>query len=97
MAGLQWLPAISIHDSICLDDTAIPVCAGLQGALLRLVVHINHAKTLGISLSPFEIIHERPGKIPAQRHPGRDGQGGLLEVCFQVGNPLLVINLAVGA
>ena len=59
--------------TIGFDDGAVPPRGILQGASLRLVVHMDQSKSLGVPLAPFEIVHDGPVEIPIHFGSIRDG------------------------
>ena len=46
-----------------LHDVLVPVEAVLDDALLRGIVHIDHAEALRVTVGPFKVVHQRPGKV----------------------------------
>src|SRR5690349_6512583 len=61
-------------------EIAIPVTAVFQNASLRGVINVDHTESLGISLAPLKIIHERPDEIALYRRPLVDGLSNSLDV-----------------
>lgn len=49
------------------NDRRVGLCAVLEGALLGLEVDMDDAESLGVSLCPFEVVHERPGIVRLHR------------------------------
>src|SRR5947209_15726694 len=63
----------------------VPTRAILPEARLGRVVDIYDAEALGVTVSPLEVVHERPDKIATQRHAVADGLPCRREVTLQVG------------
>ena len=55
------------------QEIAVPHEAVLRDALLRGVVDVCDAESLGIAEIPFEIVKQRPHEIAGQRHAFVDG------------------------
>lgn len=45
------------------NDRRVGLSAVLEGALLGLEVDMDDAESLGVSLCPLEVVHERPGIV----------------------------------
>src|SRR5210317_1238124 len=69
--------------------------AGLDGSFLGGIVHMHNTKPFLVTLSPFKIIHQAPGKIAAHIHSllQRLVQG--LEVFLKITDSSNVIDLAL--
>src|SRR6476646_5162285 len=54
------------------DDLGVPERAVLQQASLGLVVDVHEPEALAVAPGPLEVVHQRPGEVALQRHPGID-------------------------
>src|SRR5262245_48003943 len=50
------------------QEVAIPRPALLQAALLGGEVDVHQAEAPGVTLGPFEVVHQGPGEIAVDRH-----------------------------
>src|SRR4030088_3152033 len=74
-------------ESVAADHVAVPGRAVLRGALLRVVVDVDQAEPLVVSVAPLEVVQERPGEVAAQVDTGGQGGVGSPQVSVEVRDP----------
>src|SRR5450830_1575352 len=97
MAAISMLPDQdgSVGRALRGDEVAVPEGAVLEAALLRGVIDIQHAETLGIARIPLEVIHQAPVEIAAHVDTLCDHGAQGIEVQLHVLDARLVMDLAV--
>src|ERR1700733_11523763 len=78
------------------DQVPVPGERRPRRALLGREVHVREAEPLCVAFAPFEIVHQRPGEVPAHVHPGGHRVVYRPDVAIQVPDPGLVVDDAVG-
>src|SRR5712691_5336469 len=77
------------------NQVCIPLAAGFDDALLRLIIDVDNAKALAVSFGPLKIIDERPDEVTAQWCATLDTLGHCLDMVAQVGDTLWVIDALI--
>src|SRR6266542_3846882 len=85
---LNWRAALP-------DHLRVPERAVLGGALLGGEVDVDQAEPLRVSPGPLEVVHQRPGKIAAQRDARGDRGVAGAQVGVDVAGALAVVDEAV--
>src|SRR3546814_681312 len=67
------------HAAVALDHLRIQLRRGLRRALLGGEVDVVQAEALGEAQRPLQVVHQRPGVVTLQVHPGLDGPVQRLE------------------
>ena len=62
------------------NDRRIGLGAVLERALLGFKVDVNDAEALGVTLCPFEVVHERPGVVRLHRNAQLDCSANAVDV-----------------
>src|SRR5258708_36887747 len=83
----------SIHRAFG-DAAAVPEGAVFGRPLLRLVVYPGQAEARRVAVRPFEVVHERPGDAPGDRHARLHRSVSRLEVVAEEGDPAVVLDAA---
>src|SRR5215212_2215291 len=89
------LLSLGVRQPVVFDDLSVPACARLGDAPLGAVVHEDDAEALGIALGPLEVVQQRPHHVAAEVHTLLHRVVGGAEVGVEVGDPLLVVHLAL--
>src|SRR4026209_2618728 len=61
--------SIVYRRSVRSDDSGVVLPAGLDRALLCVVVHVHDPEPTRVSMAPLEVVEERPHVVAAQLHP----------------------------
>src|SRR5687767_4157250 len=56
------------NSSVRPDNVGVEFSARLDRPRLRRVIHMNDSKALRVSVTPLEVVEQRPGKVSAQRN-----------------------------
>ena len=70
--------------------------ARFGNAALRGVIYIDQAKALRVSVSPLEIVHQRPDEIAAHVVAALDPVQHRIEIAAEIVDAIPVIDRAVG-
>src|SRR6266542_4446573 len=88
--------SLRVAEAAGADHLAVPVGAVLPGPPLRPVVDVHDAETLGIAISPFEVVQQRPDEVAANVHALAQRLVRRRQMRAQVRDPLRVVHGAVG-
>jgi len=73
----------------------VPRCTCLGDPLLRLIVDVDQTEPLAVSLSPLEVVQERPNEVAPQIDTVHNGLSRCPEVSTEIADPVDVNDLAL--
>ena len=83
-----------MRSGLLANERRVPPSARLEAPIKRAWVHRHQAEARAIAVHPLEVVEERPGEVAAHGNAGLVCPRQRLDVVAQVGDALLVTDLA---